>query len=125
MKVTFAYHPALAGPVSRGTGARATGSGGQGGAVWSRDPEHAELEGQRRVVADQGEQLEQSRGAHHLDRLEVLGVIEVAPRRECGGGPRDRRLASGQPGVAAVAHGGQLGVVRPGRTGPRLLRRTL
>src|SRR5580658_9340496 len=59
-KVAFVYHWALAGAVSSRGGAVGGGAVGGGavggGAVRGRDPEHPELESQRGVVADEGEQ---------------------------------------------------------------------
>src|SRR6266571_1992598 len=58
--------------------------GGRGG-----DAEHAQLERERGVVADEGEQLEQPGRADAVDRPAVLGVVQVAPRHERGGRARD------------------------------------
>src|SRR5580704_13435762 len=129
-KVAFVHHWGLAGAVSSRGGAVWGGAvwggavwGGDvwGGDVWGGDAEHAELEGQGGVVADQGEQLEHPGRARLADRLAVLGVVEVAPRQQRGDGARGHGLAPGQRGVTAVPHGGQLGLVQADRAADRLV----
>src|ERR1700722_10242248 len=116
-KVAFVYHWGTAGAVSSRGLLRPLG-----GVARSRDPEHAELQGERRVVADQGEQLEQPGRADLADRLAVLGVVEVAAGDQRGDRARDHGLAPGQRLVAALAHGRQLGPAQADRAADRLVR---
>src|SRR6185437_15045280 len=85
-KVTFTNNRSGAGAMSSR----------EGRLLGGLDAEDAELEGERGVVADQGEQLEQAAGAELGCRFVVLRVVEVAAGGEGGGCLCDHRLASGQ-----------------------------